>query len=91
MLRLNRKKGQTILMQTPQGEMIEVQVLDCGGGQVHLGIEAPRGIEVWRAELFHIVMENRKAAQAVPTPAQLLQQLQTTETPDENETYCNEK
>ena len=34
--RLNRKKGQSILIQTPEGQKIEVHVLDWNGNQVHL-------------------------------------------------------
>ena len=75
MLRLNRKKGQAILMQTPEGHVIEVYVLECSGNQVHLGIAAPRGVEVWREELFHIVMENRQAAQTVVDKSQLAKQV----------------
>ncbi len=75
MLRLNRKKGQSILMQTPEGHVIEVQVLECSGNQVHLGIAAPRGVEVWREELFHIVMENHKAAQPAVDKSQLVKQM----------------
>lgn len=76
MLRLNRKKGQSILMKTPEGHIIEVQILECNGNQVHLGIEAPRGVDVWREELFHIIMENKKAAKTAVDKQQLAQQLQ---------------
>lgn len=76
MLRLNRKKGQSILIQTPEGQKIEVHVLDWNGNQVHLGIDAPRGVEVWREELFHIVMENKKAAKTpIISKEELAQQL----------------
>ena len=48
MLVLGRKVGQRIII----GEDIEVLVLDMGGGQVKLGVDAPRDITILRDELL---------------------------------------
>ena len=50
MLILTRKKGQCIMM-GPNAE-IKVAVLDIRGGQVKIGIEAPRDLDVHRAEIY---------------------------------------
>ncbi len=47
MLVLSRKKGERICI----GEEIVVTVLDLHKSQVRLGIEAPKDVDVFRAEL----------------------------------------
>lgn len=64
MLRLNRKKGESIVIELGDGQMVEVTVMAQSNGQVQLGVQAPRGLEVWRKELYPIVMQNRAAAKA---------------------------
>ncbi|MDX8398178.1 MAG: carbon storage regulator CsrA [Mariprofundaceae bacterium] len=48
MLILTRKPGETITI----GEDIQIQVLSIKGGQVRIGIDAPRHIAVNREEVF---------------------------------------
>ena len=46
MLILTRKKGESIAI----GDNIQIQVLDVKGGQVRIGIDAPREVSVNREE-----------------------------------------
>jgi len=46
MLILTRKKGESIAI----GDNIQIQVLNVKGGQVRIGIEAPRDVQVNREE-----------------------------------------
>jgi len=46
MLILTRKKGESIAI----GDNIQIQVLNVKGGQVRIGIEAPREVRVNREE-----------------------------------------
>jgi len=48
MLILTRKTGETITI----GDNIQIQVLSVKGGQVRIGIDAPREILVNREEVF---------------------------------------
>ncbi|MBW2645863.1 MAG: carbon storage regulator CsrA [Deltaproteobacteria bacterium] len=60
MLILTRKLGEQITI----GDDIVIRVVDIRGGQVKLGIEAPRHIEVHREEIYErIKKENLLAAQ----------------------------
>ncbi len=60
MLILTRKLGEQITI----GDDIVIRVVDIKGGQVKLGIEAPRHIEVHREEIYErIKKENLLAAQ----------------------------
>lgn len=60
MLILTRKSDESIVI----GNDIEVKVLRVQGGQVHIGIDAPREISVYRQEIFdQIKKENLKAVQ----------------------------
>lgn len=47
MLCLTRKKNEAVLI----GQDIVVRVLELSDGRVMLGVEAPRGLEVWREEI----------------------------------------
>ncbi|MCP4723550.1 MAG: carbon storage regulator CsrA [bacterium] len=59
MLILTRKVGESINI----GNDIKVTVVSLEGGQVRLGIEAPRDVIVHREEIFNkILEENRQAA-----------------------------
>lgn len=59
MLVLTRKTNQSILI----GDDIEIVVLEIKGGQIRLGINAPRSTAILRKEIFQEVHEeNRKAA-----------------------------
>ena len=62
MLVLTRKVNESITI----GSDITVTVVDIRGGQVRLGIEAPRDTSVHRTEIYNaIVEENIKAAQTI--------------------------
>jgi len=55
---LTRKLNQSILI----GDDIEIVVLEIKGGQIRLGINAPRHVQILRKEIYHEVREeNRKA------------------------------
>ncbi len=51
MLILTRKSGETITI----GENIQIRVLAVKGGQVRIGIDAPREVSVNREEVFERV------------------------------------
>lgn len=48
MLVLSRRENESLII----ADNIVVTVLDCGQGQVRIGIEAPREINIVRAELL---------------------------------------
>lgn len=59
MLILTRRVQETINI----GTEITVTVLGVNGGQVQLGIEAPRSIPVYREEIFVRIRANERAEQ----------------------------
>ncbi len=62
MLILTRKIGESIMI----GESVEVKVLGLRAGQVKIGIEAPRDVEVHREEIYErIRAEERSKRRAV--------------------------
>jgi carbon storage regulator len=66
MLVLSRRPGERIVI----GTDIEIVVLDLDGGQVRLGVEAPREVPVLRSELLaQIGAENRRALARPSAPA----------------------
>ena len=65
MLIIRRRVGESILV----GEQVEVEVLECGQGQVKLGIRAPREIVVLRKEIRAAEEENRVASEGVAEEA----------------------
>jgi len=52
MLVLARRPGETIIIETPAGERIEVAVLGIKGNQVRVGTEAPPDVTILRDELL---------------------------------------
>jgi len=52
MLILTRRVGETIIIQTADGERIEVTVLAVKGNQVRIGTEAPDDVHIVREELL---------------------------------------
>jgi len=54
MLILTRKKGESIAI----GDNIQIQVLNVKGGQVRIGIEAPREVKVNREERLESHLAN---------------------------------
>lgn len=63
MLILTRRVGETLVI----GEGVEVTVLGVKGGQVRIGVQAPREVAVHREEL---VRRLRSEAQDVVVPLQ---------------------
>jgi carbon storage regulator len=62
MLVLTRRPGESITI----GDDIIVTVISASGGQVRLGITAPRSIQVLREEIYKAMQEeNREAAQGI--------------------------
>lgn len=51
MLILTRRPGETILIDTSDGEQIQVAVLGVKGNQVRVGIEAPVDVVILRKEV----------------------------------------
>ena len=72
MLVLSRKINESIQI----GTDVEVTVIDVRGDVVRLGINAPQKTQIWRKELWDVIVEEnraaaqaaRKAPQAVSTP-----------------------
>lgn len=59
MLVLTRKPGEQILL----GDDIVITVLEGPSGTVRIGIDAPRGVKITRAEVMAaVIAENRAAA-----------------------------
>lgn len=51
MLILTRHPGETIILETPAGEHIQLIVLGVKGNQVRVGIDAPADVVILREEL----------------------------------------
>lgn len=49
---LTRRVGETIIAGIGEGDMVKVTVLGVQGGQVRLGIDAPKDIPVHREEIW---------------------------------------
>jgi carbon storage regulator len=58
MLVMRRRVGEGLLI----GQGIEIEILEQGGGQVKLGIKAPRSIPIVRREILHTRIQNERAA-----------------------------
>lgn len=58
MLILTRKKGESIAI----GDNIQIQVLNVKGGQVRIGIDAPREVKVNREERLQAEAANHALA-----------------------------
>lgn len=67
MLVLSRRINESIQI----GTDVEVMVIDVRGDVVRLGITAPQTTQIWRKELWDVIVEeNRVAAEAAKHPAQ---------------------
>jgi carbon storage regulator len=72
MLVLSRKEGESVMI----GDHISITILSVdAGGQVNIGISAPREVLVLRSELQKAVSVNQDAADLAP--AQLVDQLKS--------------
>lgn len=60
MLILTRKVGESIMI----GESVQIKVLGVRSGQIKIGIEAPRDLEVHREEIYERIRaeENGKSS-----------------------------
>lgn len=63
MLVITRKLNDSIIIELGDEQTVEIKVTDVGGSQVRLGITAPKGIHIWRKELYATIQANRAAAQ----------------------------
>ena len=60
MLVLTRKAGESIVI----GNEVVITVLEIRGGQIRIGVDAPRDLTVHRAEIYQQVMAENQAAVA---------------------------
>jgi carbon storage regulator len=58
MLVISRRAGELLMV----GDEIEIEILDCSGSQVKLGIRAPREVCVLRKEIYLAGRQNAAAA-----------------------------
>ncbi|MDJ0496346.1 MAG: carbon storage regulator CsrA [Acidimicrobiia bacterium] len=58
MLVLTRRPGESIVV----GEDIVITVIEIKGGQVRIGIDAPRSVEVYREEIYEQVRQENLSA-----------------------------
>lgn len=66
MLILTRKVGEVITI----GDAVRIKVVAVGEGQVKIGIDAPKELKIYRAELYEqIQQQNRKATMTNRTSA----------------------
>ncbi|PJJ73269.1 carbon storage regulator [Diaminobutyricimonas aerilata] len=69
MLVLTRKKGERVMI----GDDIVITVIDVRGDSVRIGLDAPKGVPIQRAEVVAAVAEqNRAAAQTDDAAAETL-------------------
>jgi carbon storage regulator len=70
MLILTRKPGESLYL----GDDIKVTIVEIKGNQIRVGIEAPKGLRIYREEIYlQILEENKTAAQGVLTNTSLEQ------------------
>jgi len=68
---LSRRQGESIVI----GGDVVVTIVEVRGGQVRVGIDAPRGIEVHREEVYReVVRENLEAVRSASQDPALLHQ-----------------
>jgi carbon storage regulator len=60
MLVIRRRAGESFRI----GEDIEIQILESTGGQVKIGIRAPKDVSVLRTEVWVTAHQNKMAASA---------------------------
>ena len=71
MLVIWRKLEETIVLETPDGQLITVRVVDIGKRNVWLGITAPKEIEIVRGELWEGWQRGERQKHSQPVPRQL--------------------
>ncbi len=81
MLVLTRKVNESITI----GNDITVEVIGVRGGQVRLGIKAPRETPVNRSEVYESIQKENQEAARTPKDLEMLNDMLTTNTPDKTE------
>ncbi|PYZ95849.1 carbon storage regulator [Alteribacter lacisalsi] len=74
MLVLTRKKDEAIKI----GTDIEVRIIEVDGGQVKIGIEAPKNVEIHRKEIYMAIQQENKEASGPLDPALVEQMIRFT-------------
>jgi len=69
MLVISRKAGESLVI----GDGITVSILSVGSDKVAVGIEAPREVQIVRAELLDVIEANREATNTDAKPESLAQ------------------
>ena len=64
MLVLSRKIGESILL----GRDIEISLLEIQGGEIKLGISAPREVIILRKEIVQEIVEHNRSSSKVVEP-----------------------
>ncbi len=64
MLVIRRRSGESLLV----GDNVEVEILEVSGGQVKLGIRAPRDVSILRKEVYLTREQNRAAVESARSP-----------------------
>jgi carbon storage regulator len=59
---IRRRAGEGLVVTCPNGERLEVELLDIEGSQVKLGFKAPREVRVMRREIAETEFANQQAA-----------------------------
>ena len=57
MLVLSRRIGETLCI----GDNIRIKIVEVKGGQVRIGIDAPKEVEVHRSEIYKKIQESKVA------------------------------
>lgn len=65
MLILTRKVGETVAI----GDDIQISIVEIKGNQVKLGIQAPKNVQVHRAEVYQKIHDENRLAAQVSTEA----------------------
>lgn len=73
MLVLSRRPGESITI----GDDVVVTIISIAGGQVRLGISAPRKVQILREEVYTVMQEENRAAAAGLSNIQQLDEVQT--------------
>lgn len=69
MLILTRREGESIVI----GHDVVITVVEVRGSQVRIGVEAPRSVQVHRAEVYdQVVEQNRTAVRTLDRSAEIL-------------------
>lgn len=73
MLVLSRRPGESITI----GNDVVVTIISVAGGQVRLGISAPRNVQILREEVYTVMQEENRAAAEGLSNIEQLDEMQT--------------